>query len=75
MIATHSETSPTEGIKTCIWELTTGSHILDVKATSGGLSKMLFVSENKYVSVDRFINYHKHKVTSTVTISLTAMNI
>ena len=49
LIATHSEISPTEDIETHIWELTTGSHLLKVKATSGGVSKMEFVSNNKYV--------------------------
>ena len=47
LIATHSETSPKEDIETHIWELTTGSHQLKVKATSGGVSKMEFMSNNK----------------------------
>ncbi len=47
LVATHSETSPSEGIQTCIWELTTGQHVLDVKATTGGISVLKFVPDNR----------------------------
>ena len=49
LIAKHSETSPTEDIQTSIWELTSGTRLLDLKATTGGVSKMEFISNNRYV--------------------------